>query len=98
PMASPPLGAQLSADPSRPPEYQRSRSYTRPEDRRRESALGRSSNPRRVGQVGHGGLGANRLQDCKAVASSPTVADMANVPDESRPGVGLDGFLHRTGR
>jgi hypothetical protein len=34
-------------------QWTRSYSCTRDEDRRRESALGRSSNPRRVGQVGH---------------------------------------------
>src|SRR6266487_2632334 len=50
-----------------------------------------------VGQVGHSGVGANRLQ-ARETAASPAVTDMANVPHESRPGVGLDGFRHRTDR
>src|SRR6266446_7605848 len=82
---------------SRAPEHDCDYSDTRDEDRRRESALGRSSYPRRVGQVGPCGLGANRLPACEA-AASPAVADLANVPHESRPSIGLDGLLHRPDR
>ena len=50
-MASPPVDAALNAGPSWPSQHECSPSYTRDEDRRRESALGRASNPRRVGQL-----------------------------------------------
>src|SRR5712692_3914971 len=53
PLAPPPMGAALSAGPSWSPAYDCSHSDTRDEHGRRESALGRSSHPRRVGQVGH---------------------------------------------
>jgi hypothetical protein len=45
--------AALGAGPLRAPEHDGDYSDTRDEDRRRESALGCSSHPRRVGQVGH---------------------------------------------
>ena len=52
PMAPPSMDQALSSASARPPNYERRHSYARDEDRRRESALGRSSTPRRVGQVG----------------------------------------------
>ena len=57
------------------------------------------SAPRIHGELGKLGIEvrANRLQTGGA-AASPAVADMANVPHESRPGVGFGGFLHRTDR
>lgn len=53
PMAPPPMDTALGAGPLRAPEHDGDYSDTRDEDRRRESALGRSSHPRRVGQIGH---------------------------------------------
>ena len=55
---------------------------------------GGHSNPRGVGQAGHRGIGADCLA-APAATTSPTVTDLANVPDESRGRSGVDGFLHR---
>ena len=47
--------------------------------------------------LGRRGFGANRLQAC-AAATSAAVADMANLPNESRRRARLDRFLYRANR
>jgi putative transposase len=51
-MAQPPMDTTLGAGSPRAPEHDCNYSDTRDEDRRRESAVGRSSHPRRVGKLG----------------------------------------------
>ena len=85
----------FSAASSRPPEYGCGHSNTRDEDCRREPALGSTSDPRRVGQTGRHGLGANRLQ-ARAAATSSAVPDLAHLPDQSHRRARIDRFLHRS--
>jgi hypothetical protein len=69
-MAPMALDPMLTAGPSRPPAHQPCPSCPRDEDRR-ESAVGRASAPRRMGQAGGCGLRTDRLQAGAATATAP---------------------------
>src|ERR1700716_1185052 len=93
-MAPSPLDPTLNANTSGPTGYPWGDSDSRRADGRGESSLGSTSNPRGIGQAGHRGLGTNGLT-APATTPSPTVTDLANVPDESRGRSGVDGLLYR---
>jgi hypothetical protein len=92
-----PIDATLGAAPSGPSEYECSHSRAGEQDGHRESALGSASDPRRVGQAGRRGLGANRVP-APATTASSAVTDVAHLSDESRRRAGLDRFLYRINR
>src|ERR1700680_455296 len=93
-MAPSSLDPTLDAKTSGSTEHPWRHSDTRRLDGRGESSLGSSSNPRGIGQAGHRGVGADCLT-APAATPSPTVTDLANVPDESRGRSGVDGLLYR---
>src|SRR5438094_1591397 len=62
-----------------------------------QSALGRSTNPWRAAQARPGRGRAHRLA-ITPEATLPAVADLANLPGQSCPKLGLDRFLHRAHR
>jgi hypothetical protein len=95
--APPAMDAALVADSCGPPKDRRRHSHPGEQDGRRESALGSTSDPWRVGQSRRRGVGANRLTAPAATAAS-AVTDVAHLSDESRRHAGLDRFLHRTDR
>jgi len=62
-------------------------------DGRGEPAVGRASDPWGIEEARRRRLRANRLA-ALAEARSPTVTDLAHLPDESRDVPGVDGLLH----
>ena len=94
-MAPPPVDPTLYAYSSWLAQYQCRHSDARRANGRRESPLGRASNPRRIGQARYRRLGADRLAALTAAPSS-AVTDMAYLPDESSDIPGVAGLLHRT--
>src|SRR5712692_11408337 len=93
-MAPSSLDPTLNTKPSGPTEHSWGHSESRRADGCGESPLGSPSNPRRIGQAGHRGVGADCLT-APATTPSPTLTDLANVPDESRGRSGVDGLLYR---
>jgi hypothetical protein len=93
PMASPALDPALTTEAPSPPNHEFGNSRPRQHHDRRESAVGRAADPRRTGQAGHHGLGADRLSDAPATPS-PAVTDLADVSDQSGRHAGVNGFLH----
>src|SRR6266446_6480442 len=61
---------------------------------RREPTLGRPTHPWRTPQARHRCGRAHRLS-VDSEATLPAIADLANLSDQSCPGLGLDRFLHR---
>src|SRR6266851_2125408 len=92
-MAPSSLDPTLNANTSGPTEHAWGHSDSRRADGCGESPLGSTSNPRGIGQAGHRGVGTDCLT-APAATTSPTVTDLANVPDESRGRSGVDGLLH----
>src|SRR5713226_10254694 len=93
-MAPSSLDPTLNANTSGPTEHPWGHSDARRADGRGESALGSPSNPRGIGEAGHRGVGADGLT-APAATAAPPIADLANVPDESRGRSGVDGLFHR---
>src|SRR6202011_5937044 len=63
-------------------------------DDHRESAVGRTADPRRIGQTGHHGLGADRVA-APAATAPPAVTDVADFSHQSCRHARVDGLLHR---
>src|SRR5439155_25004678 len=93
-MAPSSLDPTLNANTSGPTEHSRGHSSSRRPNGRSESSLGSTSNPRGIGQARHRRVGTDRLA-APAPTPSASVADLANVPDESRGDSGVDGLLYR---
>ena len=88
--------ASLSVDATpRPTQYQRQHSEARRANGRRESPVGRASNPRRIGQARARRLGTDRLTALTAAPPS-ALTDMADLPDESSDIPGVAGLFHRS--
>ena len=95
PMAPPALDPALTTDGARAgPAPRVGHSRARRHDGRRESAVGRAADPRRIGQAGHHGLGADGVA-APAATASPAVTDVADLSDQSCRHAGVDGLLHR---
>src|SRR5436309_3184580 len=80
-----------------PPARQRRDQGPRHANGRRQPALGRPANPRRAPQARPRRGRAHRLP-ADAEAALAAVADLANVSNQSCPGLGRDRFLHRSHR
>jgi hypothetical protein len=77
PMAPSSVDAALLTDTSGAPQHGCGGSNARRPDGRGESAVGSASDPRRIVQAGHHGVGADRVATPAATAS-PAVTDVAN--------------------
>jgi putative transposase len=75
------MHAALGAQSLRSADDRGRHSHARAQDGRRESTLGCASDPRRVGQVGRGDIGADRLAAPAATASA-ALTDLAHVSDD----------------
>src|SRR5258708_7568646 len=93
-MAPSSLDPALNTNPSRPTEHAWGHSDSHRADGRDESSLGSSSNRLGIGQAGHRDVGTGCLTP-PAASPSPSVTDLANIPDESRVRAGVDGLLDR---
>jgi hypothetical protein len=93
-MAPSSMDVALHTDTSRTPQDGYNYSNAPDHDGHSESAVGSTSDPRRIVQVGHHAVRA----DCPAAPAapaSPSVTDLADLPDQSRHDAGLNGLLHR---
>src|SRR5215207_8466865 len=89
------MDVALHTDTARPPQDGYLHSNARGHDGRGESAVGSTSDPRRTVQAWHHAVRADGLA-ARAAPASPSVTDLADLPDQSRHHAGLDGLLHRT--
>src|ERR1700736_3828804 len=96
-MAPSPMGKPLKTDPPGPPQYCGDHSLTCGRNGCRESAMGSSSNPWRIAQRGHRGLGTDRIATAPATTGSSMRRRQTPMPGWRGKESGKEAKLSYTG-